>query len=312
MKVLFMGTPIFAVESLRLLTENHDVVAVITQPDKQKGRGKKVQFTPIKEVAISKNIPVYQPNNVNQKNSLAELKKLEFDICIVVAYGQIVSEAILNMPKHGCINVHGSLLPKYRGASPIHSAILNGDKKTGVTIMYMEKGLDTGDMILKEEVEICDDDTTSSLHDKLSVVGASALIKALEQIDNGTAKREKQNNAESTYSSKITKDMAEIDWNKTSTEIINLIRGLNSWPCAFSILDGTGIKIWNARKVDGYNKGESGQIIDIIKNKGIVVKTGDGCILIDEIQLPSSKKMLVTDYLRGNKIEIGSIFKSVG
>lgn len=307
MKILFMGTPDFAVESLNELCNNHEVVGVITQPDKKKGRGNKLQFTPVKEMAISKNIPVYQPEKVNDKEFLEELTKMDFDICVVVAYGQIICDTILNMPKYGCINVHGSLLPKYRGASPIHSAILNGDKKTGVTIMYMEKTLDTGDMILKNEIEIEDEETTKTLHDKLASLGAVTLIKALEQIENGTAQREKQDDSQSCYAAKITKEMGKINWDKSSIEIINLIRGINP---AFSILNGNTMKIWNARKIEEYSNGRNGEIIDVIKNKGFVVKASEGSILIKEVQVQNSKRMLVSDYLRGNKIEIGDIFSN--
>ncbi len=302
-----MGTPDFAVPTLKALIEKHEVVAVVTQPDKPKGRGKKMLFPPVKEVALENNIPVFQPEKIKDDNFVSKLEEFNADIFIVVAYGQILSEKILNMPKYGCINVHGSLLPKYRGAAPIQWAILNGEKVTGVTIMYMEKGLDTGDMILKKEIEIEDNETYGSLHDKMSVVGAETLIDALKLIENGDAKPEKQDDSLSCYAKKIEKGFGKIDWSLNTDEILNLIKGLNPVPSAYTLFNDEVFKIFMAKECTEISdtSADCGTIIDVNPKKGFTVKTKNSAILITEVQAKGGKKMSCADYMRGHTVEKG-------
>lgn len=309
MKVLFMGTPDFAVPVLEELIKNHQVVAVVSQPDKPKGRGKKLQPTPVKAVAETNNIPVYQPARIKDEEFVNILKDIDADIYVVVAYGQILSQEILDIPKYGCVNVHGSLLPKYRGAAPIQWSIINGEEKTGVTIMYMVKALDAGDMILKEEISIEPNDTYETLHDKMAPVGAKALIKALDLIENGEEKAEKQDDSLSCYASMITRDMGQIDWTKTSEEIKNKVRGFNPVPAAFTNYDDEVLKIFNVDILNGHNNGAAGEVLGIDKKKGFVVKTGNGAVMVTEIQAKGSKRMNCADYMRGHDIIIGKILK---
>lgn len=296
--IIFMGTPIFAVESLKKLHENFNVTAVITQPDKKSGRGQKLSISPVKEFALSKNIPVVQPNTLKNEEFMDFLKKENPDLIVVVAYGKILPESVLNFPKYGCINVHGSLLPRWRGAAPIHWSIIEGDKKTGVTIMYMDKGLDTGDMILKKEIPITDKMTTSKLHDIMMKVGAEALVEALFNINNGKIIREKQDDKLATYASMLNNDNSQIDFNKSSTEIVNLIRGLNSWPKAYTHLDEKIYKVLEAEI--STKKGNPGEIISFDKN-GILVGTKDSSITIKKIQPPNKGIMEASAFINGNK-----------
>jgi len=300
-----MGTPDFAVPSLKALIKEHNVLAVVTQPDKPRGRGKKMMFPPVKEAAVEAGIQVFQPEKIKNDNFISELEKFNADIFVVTAYGQILPEKILNMPKFGCINVHASLLPKYRGAAPIQWAIINGEKVTGVTIMYMEKGLDTGDMILKKEIAIAEDDTYGSLHDKMSEIGALALIDAIELLEKGEVKPEKQNDEASCYAKKINKEFGKIDWNKNSKEILNIIKGLNPTPGAYTFLNGEVFKIWRAEEYQ-CDSGKAGIIVDVNK-KGFIVKTNDSAIIVTEVQAKGGKKMSCADYLRGHPVEKGSI-----
>ena len=307
MKVVFMGTPDFAVPSLEMLIEKHEVVAVVTQPDKPKGRGKKMVYPVIKEKALEHNITVLQPNKVREEEFLEVLKELNADIVVVVAYGQILPESILNMPKYGCINVHGSLLPKYRGAAPIQWSVINGEKKTGVTTMYMAKGLDSGDMLLKGEMDILEDDTFGSLRDRMSLVGAKVLEETLEKIQSGSVERIEQNHNEATYAPMIEKETGHINWEKGSDEIINLIKGMDPQPGAFCIYKDEVLKVWKAVKAeDKYESANIGEIVDINK-KGFIVKTNDGALLITEIQAKGGKRMTTDAYLRGHEIEKGSV-----
>lgn len=302
MNIVFMGTPDFAVESLKNLIKHHNVIGVISQPDKPKGRGKKLVNTPVKQFAIDNGIKtIYQPEKIKDESFLQTLKDFNADLFVVVAYGQILSEDVLNIPKYGCINVHGSLLPKYRGAAPIQWSIINGEEKTGVTIMYMEKGLDSGDMILKEEILIEKTETYKTLHDKMSVVGANALIKAIDLIEKGQVNPEKQNHDEATYAPMITKETGHINWNNTSFNIINLIRGLNPIPMAYTIYKDEPFKILEAEEITGY-EGNVGEIVDILKD-GFVVKTKNSAVIIKEMQAKGGKKMKTSDYLRGHTIE---------
>ncbi len=313
MKICFMGTPDFASNILeKIILSKHEVVAVITQPDKPKGRGKKMLFSPVKEIALKHNIKVFQPIKIKKDTEcLDEIKNLNADIFVVAAYGQILSKEILDMPKYGCINVHGSLLPKYRGAAPIQWSIINGEEKTGITIMKMDVGLDTGDMILKKELKIEKNDTSQILYLKLSNIGADATLEALDKIENKTAIYEKQDDNLATYAPMLKKEMGLIDWNKSSKEILNLIRGLQPWPLCYTVLnDNTILKILLGEEylVEKINA-TSGQILIANSKIGIVIKTGDGAILLKSIKTPSGKIMNSADYLKGHTIEENQILR---
>ena len=309
MNIVFMGTPDFAVESLSKIYDNgHEVLAVVSQPDRPSGRGMKLKPTPVKEYAESKNLKVYQPEKVRKNAEFIEiLKGLKPDVIVVVAYGQILPEEILNIPKYGCINVHGSLLPNYRGSAPIQWAIINGDAKTGITTMYMDKGMDTGDMILKEEIEILESDTFGTLYEKLKKMGGKLIIETLEKVSEGTAPRIKQPE-EFTHAPMIEKETCKIDWNKSAREIRNLVRGLNPMPGAYTTLDEMNYKIWMCEIIteDATDKAP-GTIITANEKEGFCVATGKGIVEITEIQAPNSKRMHIKDYLRGNKITEGKI-----
>ena len=250
MRIIYMGTPDFAVYALKSIIEaGHDVVAVFSQPDKAKGRSKKLVATPVKACALEHDIPVYQPEKLRQQENVDIIKEINPDAIVVAAYGQILPVSILEIPKYGCINIHASLLPKYRGAAPIEWSIIDGEKQTGVTTMYMAKGLDTGDMIDRVVVEIEDDDTGETLHDKLANEGAKLILKTLSDLEAGTATRTAQNDEESCYASMLTKEMGNIDFAKPAKEIERLIRGLIPWPCAYTTIDGKNVKIYKAAVV---------------------------------------------------------------
>lgn len=307
MKIVFMGTPEFAVPTLEALADNgHNIKLVITQPDKKQGRGKKVQSSPIKIKAQDLGIEVFQPKNVNSIESIEKLKVINPDIIIVVAYGQILKEEILKLPKYGCINVHASLLPYYRGAAPINWAIINGEKKSGVTIMYMDKGLDTGDMILKKEIDIDYNDNAKDLHDKLKYLGANALIEALVDIESGKVTREKQNNEIATYAPMLDKKIGLIDWNQNGERIRNLVRGINPWPGAYFIYNNEKVKIFEVELIDKLSN-EIGKIVKVDKD-GIIINAKDKSVIIKEIQFPGKKRMKVEEFLKGNSIKEGYIF----
>ena len=308
MKVIFMGTPDFAVPTLEALIEKHEVLAVVTQPDKPKGRGKKMVFPVIKEKALEHNITVYQPQKVKTPEFVEILKEYQPDIMVVVAFGQILSEEILNIPKYGCINVHGSILPQYRGAAPIQWSIINGEEFGGVTTMYMAKGLDSGDMILKAKEKIKPDDTYGSLYDRLSVIGADLLIKTLDLIENGEVKRIPQNDDEATFAPMIKPELEHIDWNGKNTDIVNLIKGLNPQPVAYTMLNDEKLKIWFAETVDGDYNGEPGTIVDVRK-RDFVVMTAKGAVAVKEVQAQGGKRMSADAYMRGHAIEKGTILK---
>lgn len=307
LKVIFMGTPVFCVPILEELIKETNVVAVVTQPDKEVGRKHEISFSPIKKVAIKNNIKVLQP--VKIKEEYEDVTSLNPDIIITCAYGQIVPLAILNCPKYGCINVHASLLPKLRGGAPIHKAIINGYDKTGITIMYMDKGMDTGDMIAKEEVKIEDNDTAESLHDKLSAISVPLLMKTLPNIINGTNKREKQNDADATYAYNVSREEEHVSFDKSSKDVYNQIRGLNSWPGAYAVLDDKNIKLWSSSITNNKYDKTPGTIINLDKN-GLCVATKDGSVLIKELQIPGKKKMNIKDFINGNKKEdyVGKCF----
>ena len=318
MKILFMGTPDFAEESLRSLVEaNYDVIGVVTNPDKPKGRGMKMLASSVKEYAQNKGLKIYQPEKIRKNiEFIEEIKNLNPDVICVVAYGKILPKEILEIPKLGCINVHGSLLPKYRGAAPIQWAVLNGDKKTGVTTMYMDEGMDTGDMILKEEVEIGEDETTGELWQKLSKTGGKLLVKTLKEIENGTAPRQKQSN-DYTIAPMLSKEMPKIDWNKkTVQEIKNLVRGLNPIMGAYTFLNGKKIKFW---KVDLAKEDEimaenlnflgNGVVLLSDSKEGLYIKAKGGILKVLEIQGENAKRMSIYDYLRGNPINEFEVFE---
>ena len=317
-KVLFMGTPDFARKSLEeLYNENYEIVGVVTNEDKPKGRGMKLVASPVKEFALNKNFPIFQPTKVrNNPEFIEKIKKLNPDFICVVAYGKILPKEILDIPRYGAINVHGSLLPKYRGAAPIQWAVLNGDKITGVTTIYMDEGMDTGDMILKEETQIGENETTGELWDRLSIIGAKLLVKTLKEVENGTAKREKQGK-DFTTAPMLKKEMAKIDWeNQNAIQIKNLVRGLNPIMGAYTFLNGKKIKFWkveiadkNEIFFDNIDTIKNGVVISSDKRNGIYIKTKDGIIKPIEVQAENSKRMSIQDYLRGNNIEEFSIFE---
>lgn len=309
MRVIFMGTPDFAVPSLEALLTKHEVVLVVTQPDKPKGRGKKMVPTPVKACALEHGIPVLQPEKVKEPEFVEQLRSYEPDLIAVTAFGQILSEPILEMPKYGCINVHGSLLPKYRGAAPMQWSIIDGEKVTGITTMYMAKGLDSGDMLLKAEVEITDEDTFATIHDKMAVTGANLLLDTLDQLEAGTLERIPQDHDAATYAPMITKETGHIDWSKNRQDIINLIRGLNPVPAAYTIYEEEVLKIFGASLSDVQaNSAANGEIVAVVK-KGFVVKCGDGCLLITEVQARGGKRMMTDAYLRGHAMKGGILLQ---
>lgn len=310
MRVIFMGTPDFATGTLEeIVLAGHEVVGVVTQPDKPKGRGKTLMPTPVKEVAMKYNLPVYQPKKVREPEFVEVLRGLKPDVMVVAAFGQIISKEILEMPKYGCINVHASLLPAYRGAAPIQWAVINGDKESGVTIMQMDEGIDTGDMIEKVVVPIAEDETGGSLFDKLSQAGAKLCVKVLQDLEDGKAVREKQPEESTTpYARMIDKKMGSIDWEKPAKEIEQLIRGLNPWPSAYTRLQGKTLKIWKAEVLLEHSQEAPGQITEVTKDS-IVVQTGQGRLEILELQLEGKKRMDAASFLRGYALKEGESFR---
>lgn len=305
MKVLFMGTPDFAVRILeKIIQSEHEVIGVVTQPDKAKGRGKEMSFPPVKELALQHNLEVYQPIKVREADFVQKVRDLAPDIIVVAAFGQLIPKEILDIPLYGCVNVHASLLPKYRGASPIQSAIIDGESETGITIMYMDIKLDTGDMILQDKVTIEKNETAGSLFDKLAELGSELMIKAMKQIMEGTAARIPQDHEKATHVRVLNKELGNIDFSMTAVQIERLIRGLNPWPTAYSKLDGKTLKLWVAEVEEGDSTAEPGTIIEIRKD-GIVVVTGDNLLVIKELQLEGKKRMSADAFLRGYSMEPG-------
>lgn len=300
MRVIFMGTPDFAVPSLqKLIDRGDDVCAVFTQPDKPKGRGHKLQAPPVKELALQHNIPVYQPQTLRDETVQEQICGLAPEAIIVAAYGKLLPKAVLDTPKLGCINVHGSLLPKYRGAAPIQWSVINGDKTAGVTTMYMGEGMDTGDMLLKAETPVGEEETAGELFDRLMLLGAELLGETLDKLEKGELERVPQNEAEATHAPMLSKEHSKIDWNRSAKEIHNLIRGLNPWPCAFSMLDGKRIKLLASRIVDG--SGAAGTLTVI--NGDLAVFCGKGAILLTELQTENGKRMSGKEYLLGHPLK---------
>lgn len=307
MKILFMGTPDFAVPSLKMLLENHEVLAVVTQPDRPKGRGKKLIPPVIKVVAEERQIPVLQPEKVRDPAFIEALKGYQPELIVVVAFGQILPEEILNLPKYGCVNVHGSLLPNYRGAAPIQWAVINGDEKTGVTTMYMAKGLDSGDMLLKREMEIFPEDTYGSLHDRMAPMGAAILQETIALIAAGKAEAIPQEHDKMTLAPMITKELEHICWNRPAKEIVQLLKGLSPNPGAYTVYNGESLKVWDAAVIEEeYTNAEAGEIVEIQK-KGFIVKAADRGILIKEVQAKGGKRMTSDAYMRGHTLEKGTL-----
>ena len=305
MKFVFMGTPDFSVGVLEeLIKAGHECLAVVTQPDKPKGRGHNMQFTPVKEAAVAHDIPVMQPVKASEPGFFEELEKLEPEIIVVAAFGQLLKKNILELPKYGCINVHASLLPKYRGASPIQWAVIDGEATSGVTIMQMAEGMDTGDMISKVEIPLAEDETGGSLFDKLSIEGAKLCVETVKAIGEGNVTKVKQDDALATYTGKIDKHFGLIDWNKSAKEIEQLIRGLNPWPSAFTYLDGKLLKIWKAKVSQESGDFEAGSIAFVNKNS-FGIKCGDKILEILELQIEGKKRMDTDAFLRGYKVEVG-------
>lgn len=312
MKIIFMGTPEFSIPALvSLYNAGMEIPLVITQQDKPKGRGKKMQFTPVKEKALELGLEVVQPNNINDESVVNKIKEINPDFIVVVAYGQILRKDILDSPRYHCLNIHASLLPKYRGAAPINWAILNGDEKTGITIMKMEEGLDTGPMILKEELEINSDDDAITIHDKLSELGGELIIKGIEKIVNNTAEFIEQDHLESSYAPMLYKGLGNINWSDKVENIFNKIRGLKPWPSAFTTYNNDMIKIHSAEVIYTDHDNTYGKVTKV-DDTGIYIIAKDGYLVIKELQFPNKRKMTVEEFLRGNRIEEGTILGKEG
>ena len=309
MKIIYMGTPDFAVLPLKALYEDgHEIVLTVTQPDKPKGRGHKLTPPPVKEFATEHGLCVYQPESCKTDEVYEYLKSFDADVFIVAAYGQILPQRILDIPRYGCINIHASLLPKYRGAAPIQWSIINGESVTGVTTMQMNAGLDTGDMLVKEEVTIELSDTCETLHDKLAISGVNTIRKTLEQIKSGTLTPEKQDDALSTYAPMINKTTGYIDFSKSAITIYNLVRALNPYPFAQAMYEDVRFKVIGAKAFDKDYNAENGEIIDV-SNDGILVSCGIGSLIICDVQFEGKKKMPVAEFIKGNEIKKGVILK---
>lgn len=303
MRIVFMGTPDFAVPSLQALIDaGHDVCAVYTQPDKPQGRKQILTAPPVKTLALEHDIPVFQPNTLKNEDEQARLRELAPEVIIVVAYGKLLPKAVLDIPPHGCINVHGSLLPRWRGAAPIQWAVIAGDEMAGVTTMQMAEGLDTGDMLLTYETKVGEKETAGELFDRLAQSGAELLTQTLVKLDEITPRP--QDDAQSCYAHMLDKQMAVIDWSKSAHEIDCLIRGLNPWPIALTALSGERLKVFAAEKANG--RGEPGTVLEADPKKGLTVACGEGALKLTEIQLVGGKRMKATDFLRGHAIQVGT------
>lgn len=309
MRVIFMGTPDFSVGILEeIIKAGHEVVLAVTQPDKPKGRGNTVQFPPVKETALTHGIEVYQPTKIRDAECVEYLRKYHADIMIVAAFGQILSKEILDMTRYGCVNVHASLLPKYRGAAPIQWAVINGEKVSGVTTMRMDIGIDTGDMIEKVEVPLDKEETGGSLFDRLAEEGAKLCVHTMSEIEAGRATYTKQDESEATHTSMIKKQFGKIDWTKSAVEIERLVRGLNPWPSAYTSLNGKTLKIWRTSVEEADSGAKAGTIVSLKKDE-IAVQTGKGILLLQEVQLEGKKRMPVDAFLRGYQLEKGALLQ---
>ena len=307
MKLVFMGTPDFAAGALKAIVEaGHQVSAVVTQPDRPKGRGKEVQFSPVKEYALSQGLPVFQPTRIKTPEAVEELKKYEAEVYVVAAFGQILSSQILHMPKYGCLNIHASLLPKYRGAAPIQWAIINGEKETGVTIMQMDEGVDTGDMLLQRAIPIEAQDTADSLHDKLMELGAGLIVESLQLLEEGRLTPVKQEEELATHVGKMDKAFGELHFDETAQSLERKVRGLNSWPSAYTFYKGKRLKIWESQAVDckEAQKALPGTVLEVLKDS-ILVATKDGALRILQVQQEGKRRMTVKEFLLGCTIKTG-------
>ena len=305
MRVIFMGTPDFSVGTLEaLIRAGHQVVLAVTQPDKPRGRGGKMQFPPVKETALEHGIPVFQPRKVREPENIEELKKYQADVIVVVAFGQILPREILELTPYGCINVHASLLPSYRGAAPIQWAVINGETVSGVTTMQMDEGLDTGDMLLKTEVPLEPEETGGSLHDKLAAAGASLCVRTLKALEEGTVTPKKQGESPTAYASMLKKEMGEIRWEEPAISIERLIRGLNPWPSAYTGWQDKTMKIWEAEVLEEDSGQEPGTVVRVDKD-GFLVQTGKGLLKVTALQIPGKKRMEADAFLRGYSMEPG-------
>lgn len=316
MKIVFMGTPDFSVPTLKALVESrHEVIACYTQPDKPKGRGNVVTMTPVKEFCLEHHIPVYQPKRIKREEEVSRFSALGADLAVVIAYGQILSKELLDAPKYGCMNIHASLLPKYRGAAPYQWAVIQGEKISGVTTMYMDEGMDTGDMLLTSEILLEEKETAGSLHDKLMLLGGDLILKTIDDLEAGTLKRIPQDPSLATHAPLLDKNYGKIRWDKKAEEIERLIRGLNPWPSAFTYLDGNLLKIWAAEVIDHQEfEGRSeemheGTILAVLPKEGFVVKCNQSALLIREVQLQGKKRMDCAAFLRGYAVHEGSILE---
>lgn len=305
MNIIYMGTPEFAVPSLKMLIDcGHNITSVFCQPDKPKGRGHKMLFPPVKELAVEHNIPVFQPTTLKNEDIQNEIKSQNPDLIVVVAYGKILPKAVLEAPKFGCVNIHGSLLPKYRGAGPIQWSVLNGDKETGVTTMFMADGIDTGDMLLKAKTEIGENETADELYERLSFIGADLLKETVEKLSENALEPVRQNDAEATHAPMLSKEMCNLDFSQSAQLVHNKIRGLSSWPCAQTTLMGKRLKIYKSEIVNINEKGEAGEILS---SKEFLVACGDNtAIKLTEVQFEGAKRMNGGDFLRGRRIEKGT------
>lgn len=309
LRVVFMGTPDFSVPSLKALIEaGYEVVGVFTQPDRPKGRGGKVQMSPVKECALQNGIPVFQPIKI-RKDGLEDIRSLAPDLCVTAAFGQILSQEVLDVPCMGTVNVHASLLPRHRGAAPVQWALLQGDDVTGVTTMLSDRGIDTGDMLLRTELPIEADDTAGTLLEKLSLIGAELLLETLRHIETGDCPREKQNEAESTYDPILSKEMGLLDFSESTDQCLRRVRAMNPWPCAYVPLAQGALKVWSAKKAQG--KGLSGTVLCAGSKDGLTVATGDGAMELCEIQAPNAKRMEARAFLLGHPIEVGHLLSEV-
>lgn len=309
MKIIFMGTPEFSVPTLSALIEDgHEIVLAVTQPDKPQGRGREMQFPPVKTEALKHQIPVYQPARVRNAECIEELKKHQADVIVVIAFGQILPQEILELTPYGCINVHASLLPKYRGAAPIQWAVIDGEEVTGVTTMQMDAGLDTGDMIMKKEVILSKDETGGSLHDKLMHLGAQLCVETIQALAKGSVTSEKQGESPTPYAKMLNKKMGDIDWHQDAVVIERLIRGLNPWPSAFTTWENKVMKIWAAETLSE-DSGQVPGVVTKVENKGFCVQTGSGQLMIKELQIPGKKRMDAESFLKGYRMTPGTCLK---
>lgn len=310
MRIVFMGTPDFSVPTLEaLVASEHEVVGVVTQPDKPKGRGKEIHMSPVKECALKYNIPVYQPVRAREESFVDEMRALHPDVMVVIAFGQILPKTLLELPKYGCVNIHASLLPKYRGAAPIQWAVINGDEETGITTMMMDVEMDTGDMLEKTVVKLDPNETGGSLFDRLSLLGGDLILSTLEKLEKGELTPIAQDHEKATYVKKISKSMGDIDWTKDAASIERLVRGLNPWPSAFTRWNGKMLKIWEAKVLpNGENQAPCGSVLSA-DEQGIKIQTGEGVLCVTSLQLEGKKRMDTAAFLRGYQVEAGCMME---